>query len=134
FFLEQLAYHERENRHDVALAAAQRAVKATGDAGSERAELAVVASLRALGRIGEAVAAAEAYAAKAPASSGAQVELSRALGAAGRTDESKAALDLALALDPGDLNALMTRFWPSDANDIKRIHDATPELAAFAET
>ena len=27
----------------------------------------------------------------------------------------------------------MTRFWPSDANDIKRIHDAAPELLAFAE-
>ena len=133
FFLEQLAYHERENRHDVALVAAERALAAAGETGSERAELARVASLRALGRTGEALAAAEAHVAKAPASSGAQVELSRALGAAGKEEESRAALARALELDPGDLNALMTRFWPSDANDIKRIHDAIPELVAFAE-
>jgi tetratricopeptide (TPR) repeat protein len=133
FYLEQLAYHERESRHDIVLAAAERAIAAAGEAGNERAELARVAALRALGRNGEAVAAAEEYAAKAPASAGAQVELSRALGAANRADESRAALERALALDPGDLNALMTRFWPSDANDIKRIHDAVPELQAFAE-
>src|SRR5262249_15896689 len=35
--------------------------------------------------------------------------------------------------DPGDLNALMTRFWPADPNDIKSIHDSTPGLLAFAE-
>src|SRR5277367_2022715 len=54
FYLEQLAYHERENRHDVALLAAERAIAATDEAyphapGNERAELAKVASLRALG-------------------------------------------------------------------------------------
>jgi tetratricopeptide (TPR) repeat protein len=133
YYLEQLAYHEREGRHDVALAAAERAVAAAGDAGNERAELARVAALRALGRNGEAVVAAQAYAAKAPASAGAQVELSRALAAAGKADEASAALDRALELDPGDLNALTARFWPSDANDIKRIHDAAPALLSFAE-
>src|SRR5262249_2580247 len=35
--------------------------------------------------------------------------------------------------DPGDLEALMFRFWPSDRNDIKRIGDAMPELQKFAE-
>jgi tetratricopeptide (TPR) repeat protein len=133
YYLEQLAYHEREGRHDVALAAAERAIEAAGEAGSERAELARVASLRTLGRTADAVAAAEAYAAKKPSSSGAQVELSRALGASGKEEEARAALERALAIDPGDLNALMARFWPSDANDIKRIGDAAPELLAFAE-
>ncbi len=133
FYLEQLAYHEREGRHDVALIAADRALKAAGEAGNERAELARVAALRALGRTADAVAVAEGYATLAPTSSGAQVELSKALAAAGRTDESRAALDRALALDPGDLDALMTRFWPADPNDIKAIHAATPELSAFAE-
>src|SRR5262249_39108706 len=61
FFLEQLAYHEREARHDVALAAAERAVAAAGEASNERAELARVSSLRALGRAADAIAAAEAY-------------------------------------------------------------------------
>lgn len=133
YYLEQLAYHERENRHDVALAAADRAIAAAGDRGNERAELARVAALRALGRTQDAVAAAEAYVKKAPSSAGAEVELSRALGAVGKTEEARAALERALANDPGDLNALMARYWPSDPNDIKRIHDATPELLAFAE-
>jgi tetratricopeptide (TPR) repeat protein len=131
FYLEQLAYHERENRHDVALLAAERAVAA--DPGNERAELARVAALRALGRTAEALTAAELYADKAPSSAGAQVEISRALAAAGRDEESRAALDRALTLDPGDLNALLTRFWPADPNDIKSIHAAAPELLAFAE-
>jgi tetratricopeptide (TPR) repeat protein len=133
YYLEQLAYHERENRQDVALAAAERAIEGAGEQGHERAELARVASLRALGRHADAVAAAEAYAAKRPSSAGAQVELSRALGAAGKAEESRAALDRALELDPGDLNALMARFWPADPNDIKAIHEAAPQLLAFAE-
>lgn len=135
FFLEQLAYHERENRHEVALLAAERALAVEGasPADVERASLSRVAALRALGRTGESLAVAEAYAAQAPTSAGAQVELSRALAAAGRADESRAAIDRALALDPGDLSALMTRFWPADPNDIKATHDATPALLAFAE-
>jgi tetratricopeptide (TPR) repeat protein len=133
FFLEQIAYHEREGRHDVVLAAAERAVKAAGEAGNERAELARVAALRAQGRVQDAIAAAEAYAQKAPKSAGAQVELSRSLAAAGKGDAAKAALDRALELDPGDLGALNTRFWPADNNDIKAIHAAIPELSAFAE-
>jgi len=136
FFLEQLAYHERENRHEVALLAAERTLAlgaAASPANIERAALARVAALRALGRSAEALAAAEAYALQAVASAGAQVELARALTAAGRADESRAAVDRALELDPGDLEALMTRFWPADPNDIKAIHDATPALLAFAE-
>ncbi len=133
FYLEQLAYHERENRHDVALAAAEGAIAAAGEASNERAEVARISALRSLGRTGEAVAAAEAYAAKAPNVAGAQVELSKALAAVQRDDDSRAALERALALDPGDLNALMTRFWPADANDIKGIHAAVPGLLAFAE-
>jgi tetratricopeptide (TPR) repeat protein len=133
FYLEQLAYHEREARHDVALAAAERAVKAAGDAGNEKAELSRIAALRSLGRLGEAVAAAEAYVAKAPTSAGAQVELAKSLAAVGKHDESKAATEKALELDPGDLAALNLRFWPADPGDIKAIHDATPAMKEFAE-
>src|SRR5262249_9166959 len=46
FFLEQLAYHEREGRHDVALVAAEHALKV--EDANERAELARAAALRAL--------------------------------------------------------------------------------------
>jgi tetratricopeptide (TPR) repeat protein len=133
FYLEQLAYHEREQRHDVALAAAERAIKAAGDEGSERAELSRVAALRALGNTDAALAAAEAYAAKAPSSPGAKVELAKSLGAAGRADDASAAVDAALAIDPGDLAALMYRFWPADQNDVKRIGEALPALQKFAD-
>src|SRR5262249_36585405 len=80
YYLEQLAYHERENRHDVALAAAEHATLQAGDAGSERAETATIAALRALGRKDDALAAAEAYVAKHPASAAGLVELARTLG------------------------------------------------------
>jgi tetratricopeptide (TPR) repeat protein len=129
YYLEQLAYHERENRFDVALAAAERAVKA--EPGNERAVLARAAALRALGRTSEALDVAEAYAAKAPKSAGALVEKGKALAAMGRVDEAVTACEAALAIDPGDLSALMFRYWPTDQNDIKRIGDAVPELQKF---
>jgi tetratricopeptide (TPR) repeat protein len=133
FYLEQLAYHERESRFDVALFAAERAIAAAGEAGSEIAEIARMSALRALGRTDESLAAAAAHLAKSPKSVGALVEQAKSLGAAGRTDESLAAVEAALALDPGDLGALMVRYWPSDKNDIKRIGDAVPELQKFCE-
>jgi tetratricopeptide (TPR) repeat protein len=134
FFLEQLAYHEREQRYDVALAAAERALAASGtQPGPERAELARVAALRALGRNGEAMAAVRAYAEAAPSSGGAQVELSRCLAAAGDGDGARAAIDRALELDAGDQSALAARFWPADRGDIQRVNEALPALRAFAD-
>ena len=133
FYLEQLAYHEREMRFDVALAAAERAIKAAGDEGNERAELSRISALRQLGGIEAALTAAQAYAAKAPKSSGAQVELAKSLSAAGRADDASATVDAALAIDPGDLSALMFRFWPSDKNDVKLIGEAVPALQKFSE-
>ena len=140
FFLEQLAYHEREGRHDVALAAAERAVAAAerseGDDAVkaervERAELARIAALRALGRPADALAASEAYAGRAPRSAGAQVELAKSLAAAGRVDDARAAVERALELDPGDLQAIALRFLPDDTNDLQKMHAAFPALQAF---
>jgi tetratricopeptide (TPR) repeat protein len=143
FFLEQLSYHEREQRHAVALAAAERAIRAAGDAAKgtadadprptliARAELARVAALRALGRTADALAAAEAYAAKAPRSSGAQVELAKTLSEMGDAAAASAAVARGLELDPGDLTALALRFLPKDMNDIEKVHGALPELRAF---
>lgn len=147
FFLEQLSYHERENRHEVALAAAERAIRAPAGSAEgpalerpalerpalERAELARVAALRALGRAEEALAAADAYAAKAPSSSGVQVERAKTLAALGRAEESAAAIARALELDPSDLSALVFRFLPEDMNDLEKVHKALPDLRAFAE-
>lgn len=134
FFLEQLNYHELERRPAVALAAAERAIKAAGgDVGPERAELGRVAALRALGRAEDAIQAAKAYAEKVPTSAGAHVELAQCLFVAGRNDEGMAEVDRALAIDPGDQAALLIKFWPADANDIEKVAAAIAPLTAFAE-
>ena len=133
FYLEQLGYHEQERRHAVALLAAERAIAVSGDAGSERAELGRVAALRSLGRHDEALAAATAYAARAAKSAGAEVELAQCHFAAGRDPEGHAAVDRALALDPGDQAAVLLKFWPADHNDIEKVNAALGPLTAFAE-
>ena len=133
YFLEQLAYHERENRWDVALAAAEHAIKAAGEAGSERAETAKITALRALGRKDEALAAAEAYVAKHPQSSAGLVELARSLGELGRIDEGRAAVDKALEIDPGDQIALLARFWPRKTDDVAEVGKCLPALQEFVE-
>lgn len=142
YLLEQLAYHERELRHAVALAAAERAIAVHGGAvGPERAEIGRISALRSLGKTDEALAAATAYLAKLEAAgnatpaahAGALVELAKCLSAAGQVEEGRATVNRALEADPGDLSALMFRFWPADANDIKKIHEASPALQAFAD-
>lgn len=131
YYLEQIAYHERENRPAVVLGAAERAIEAGG---GERAELAKIAALRDLGRKDEALAAAKAYVEKVPGSAGGHVEHARCLAAAGQKDEARGALDRALEADPGDLAALQYRFWPADAaTNIQGVSNAIPGLAAFAE-
>jgi tetratricopeptide (TPR) repeat protein len=133
FFLEQVAYHEREQRWDVVLAAADRALKVAGDAGSERAELARIGALRSVGRPDDALAAARAYAERRPTSAGAQVELARCLAAKGEMDAANAAVDEALSLDPGDLAAIILKFWPDDPNDIAQMNDKIAPLKAFVD-
>lgn len=133
FYLEQLSYHEQDGRPDVALAAAERSIKAAGDAGSERAELGRVTALRALGRTEEATAAVRAYLEKAPTSGGAHVELAKCLAAEGKVDEGRASIDRALEVDPGDLQALQFRFWPAKADDIEKVNGAIPALKEFAD-
>lgn len=135
FYLEQLTYHERETRPKVVLAAAERILKASPDAtAAERAELSRIAALRDLGQVNDALEAAKAYAERAPKSAGAQVEMGRCLVAAGQADAARAALDAALALDPGDLMALQLRYWPANSlTDIKAVSEAIPALEAFAQ-
>ena len=133
YYLEQLNYHERDNRHEVALAAAEHAIEAAGEAGSERAETAKIVALRALGRKDEALAAAEAYVAKHPESAAGLVELARSLGEVGRIDDGRAAVDKALAIDPGDQIALLARFWPKKTDDIIEVTKCLPALQEFVE-
>jgi tetratricopeptide (TPR) repeat protein len=132
FYLEQLAYHEREKRWDVALAAAERAAKASAGT-NERAELALIAGLRNLSRFDESLAAAKAYADKAPGSAGAHVELARSLAASGDVEGANAAIDKALSIDSGDLGAIVMKFWPADPNDIQQMNGVIPPLKAFVD-
>lgn len=133
FYLEQLAYHEREKRWDVALAAAERAAKAAGDATHERAELAKIANLRNLAQIDASLEAAKVYAAKAPGSAGAHVELARSLAASGQIDSANEAIDKALSIDSGDLGAIVMKFWPADPNDIQQMNGTIPLLTTFVD-
>jgi len=145
FFLEQLAYHEREQRWHAVLLAADMAIQAietigppsarrANDAsqGRERAELARVTALRSLGRIDEALESAKKYAEVAPHSAGAHVEIARIYKAQGKMEESNAEIRLALEKDPGDLNALQLRFWPEDTSDLHTVNATIPELEAFS--
>ena len=133
FFLEQLSYHEQDGRPEVALAAAERAVKAAGEAGSERAVLARVSALRSLEKNEEATAAVRAYLETSPKSAGAYVELAKCLAAEGKPEEGRAEIDRALEADPGDLLALQFRFWPAKADDIQMVNGAIPALKEFAD-
>jgi tetratricopeptide (TPR) repeat protein len=132
YYLQQLTYHERERRYEVALAAAEAAIAAAKEP-LETAELGRVANLRALGRLDDAVAAAEAYAAKASESAGAQVELARCLAKAGKTELADAAKQKALELEPGHQEALVLAFWPDDQEDIRQVQEAVPGLQKFAD-
>jgi tetratricopeptide (TPR) repeat protein len=136
FYLEQLAYHEREGRPAVAQAAAERAIAAAKKAGkptSERAEVGRIASLRAGGNVDAAIAAAKELAERVPSSVGAQVELARSLRQKGDGEGAKSALDAALALEPGDQMALMLKHWPEDPNDIQAVHATLPTIQAWAD-
>lgn len=138
FYLEQVNYHERELRWQVVAAAAERAVKAAGGAAEneatlERAELARVNALRALGKHDDALAAAKAFADSHPKSAGAQVEIARTLRAAGKGDEASRAVNRALEIEPGDLAGLQLRFWPEDVSDLHTVNATIPELKNFAE-
>lgn len=112
YFLEQVEYHATEKRHDVALAAAERALALAGIAGSDldRAGVARANALRELGRIDEAKAELDRVLAANPKHAAAYVERARVHFGAGRPAEANADLDLALAQDAGNLEALAIRF------------------------
>lgn len=110
YYLGQLEYHATEGRHDVALAAAEKAIALAGDAGSERAECARAAALRSLGRLDEAFAEIDRAVSAHADWTSALVERARVHLTAGRTAEGNRDLDAALAREPGSLEALALRF------------------------
>ena len=109
YFLTQVEYHASENRHDVALAAAERAIAASTEA-PERAHVARASALRQLGRLDEAQAHLDGLLGKTPDAITARVERARIHMNAGRSAEADADVAAALANDPGNLEALALRF------------------------
>jgi Flp pilus assembly protein TadD len=135
YFMEQYAYHASEKRHAVALAASEKAlVRASDDKTREVASLGRIASLRAIGKIDDATSAAREFITKYPTVAQGEVELAECLAKSdGNKEAVDAALDRALALDPGNLTALDLRHWPIERGDIALIQAAIPNMASFAE-
>lgn len=134
YFLEQIAYHESENRHHAALSAAERAIALGKDsAPSELAVVARISALRALGRKDDALTAAREWVAAHDDSILGHVELARCLIALDKKDEANVEADRAVALDPGNLMAIDLRFWPTDRHDLAQVARALESLEAHAK-
>lgn len=134
YWLEQVAYHESERRFAVVLEAALRGQMAIeiDERGRERLATARIEALRALGRVDDALKGARGFIETAPQSSAGHVALARCLAATGDMDGAKAALDKALELDPGDLEALDLAFWP-EQRELEPLLASLPKLQAFAD-
>jgi tetratricopeptide (TPR) repeat protein len=133
FFIDQMEYHEVEHRYDVVLAAAKNALACGGTpAQIEKAELMQISALRALGKLEQAHAAAQAYTSKVSDSVEGWVELGQTLFAMGKGQDGKQAIAKALELNPGNLRALTLAFWPDQPDDLLKVKDALPALQAFA--
>jgi tetratricopeptide (TPR) repeat protein len=132
YYLEQMVYHETERRFALALGAAERALGVSSGP-CERAEVGRVTALRELGRLDEALAAARAFAERAPAAVGAHVEVAQCLRKAGKDDEARAAIERALACDPGDQMAIALGLWPEDREDLRKVQEALPGIEKHAQ-
>jgi tetratricopeptide (TPR) repeat protein len=133
YFLEQMGYHASEGRWEVSLAAADRAAAGASGAGEERAALGKVRALRELGKNDGAIAAAKAYLDRAPKSAAAWVELAGCHFRANDETAGNAAVDEALAVEPGDQMALALKFWPANRDDLAEVKEMLPKLETWAE-
>ena len=99
----------------------------------ERAYLIVITSLCAMDRAEEAIEAAKVAVAEVAASTKLHMALADALASIGRDDEGRAVVAHVLAIDPGDLDALAARFWPSDTSDADGFVERIQEVKVHAE-
>jgi tetratricopeptide (TPR) repeat protein len=132
YFLLQAEYHAAEGRHDIALAAAERAVGLEGAEASERAEIARAAALRMLGRLDEARARLDAFLATRADAVRALVERARLHSAAGRKADADRDVAAVLARDGGDLEALALRY-PLERTLSEESAARLAELRAWAD-
>jgi tetratricopeptide (TPR) repeat protein len=134
YYLDQLGYHEAEQRWDVALSAAERGLaSASSDEDKIRASVGKVHALRELDRAEEAVTAAKALVEAHDGSAVAHLEFSKSLAKAGKADEATASLDAALERDPGDQEALVYKLWPKDAGSLQDVQAALPAIQKWAD-
>lgn len=133
YYLEQLGYHEAEGRWEVAIEAAERASKSAEGDDALRATVGKIHALRELDRGDDALKAAQQMAEAHGDSATAHLELSKSLAKVGKADEATAALDAALARDPGDQEALVYKLWPKDAGDLQQVQAAIPAIQKWAE-
>ncbi len=131
YYLEQMGYHASEKRFALALVASERALAL---ASSEAAAAGKVCALRELGRIDEALAAGEAFVSATPGATQIHNELAVTLVRAGKDELARAAIERALAADPGDQVALVLKFWPADRTDLQAVQGALPALTAWASS
>ncbi len=131
YFLTQVEYHASENRHEVALAAAEKAIAASADP-SERAEVARATALRQLARLDEANSHLDALLGKKPNALAARVERARVHINAGRKAEAEADIAAVLAEDAGNLEALALRF-PLERTLSEQSAGRLVELRTWAE-
>jgi tetratricopeptide (TPR) repeat protein len=132
YYLDQLDYHASEQRHELALAAAEQALAVAGSDAKERAEVGRLAALRGLRRFDEALAQAEKALGAYPRSVRLFVERARIQLEAGRTADADVAIDAALAIDPGWLEALALRF-PLERTLSEQSADRIAKMAAWAD-
>ncbi len=133
YFLEQMGYHASERRWHVALAAADRALKAgASGVAQDKAVCGKAGALRELGKNHDATAAVKAHLAAHPKSTAAWNELAMCHLRAENQAEAGKAADEALACDPGDAMALALKFWPDDRDNLKDVQAALPKLEEWA--
>ena len=131
YYVEQLGYHDSAGRYEVALEAADRALAVDG--GCVQAALGRIHALRQLARDGEALAAAQTLVQTQGDLAAAQLELSKCHAKVGNEGEATLALDVALAKDPGDQEALVYKLWPKDTADIQAVQAAMGGIQAWAD-
>lgn len=130
-WLRLIAYHSMEGRPAAAALAAEKALAQCTAEERPTFELAAIRALREKGDPAGALARADAALGAAPTSS-LHVERVRCLEALGRNDEGRAALEAALALDAGDLEALELAYLPRDRTDLATVGQSLPKLGEHA--
>ncbi|MBN2194419.1 MAG: tetratricopeptide repeat protein [Polyangiaceae bacterium] len=128
-YLLRAADHENEGRFAAMLAAAERALRAAPE--NPTSQLTSVRALRLLGELGRATETARGFIEQSPTSAALEAELAKCLLATNDQAGAEAAIDRALAVDPGELTALGMRFPSAPDTDLEQIQQTLPALEQY---